>query len=60
METVLWVTLVIVGVNVLVVAALFAHYVRERRSDDDNQAARMVDLAERFETFSQRRDSIAA
>ncbi|MCL8249796.1 hypothetical protein AERO_00230 [Aeromicrobium fastidiosum] len=60
METVLWVTLVVVGVNVLVIAALVAHYVRERRSDDDNQAERMVDLAERFETFSQRRGSIAA
>ena len=60
METVLWVTLAVVGVNVLVIAALVAHFVRERRSGDDDQVERMVELADRFETFHQRRGSIAA
>ena len=59
METVLWVTLAVVGVNVLVVMGLVAHYVRERRADDD-QAGRMVELADRFETLTRRRGSIAA
>lgn len=60
METVLWVAVVVVVVNVLVVVALLAHYVKERRSDDDAGLDRMIELADRFDAMQRHRDAKAA
>jgi hypothetical protein len=62
MDTVMGVALALLGLNVLVVSALLVHYVRERRAEDDHddRLDHMVDLACRFETFRQRRGSVAA